>query len=343
MTRVLWLLLLSLELSSCYSLNQAYWFNNAFNSRQSIQEALLRSDLASEDRQKLQLSRAVLKFAVQQGLNAGDSYQHFIPAGPGTVSHLLQAAYPDRLELLTWWFPIVGQVPYLGFFDKNDRDRRALELQNEKYDVSISTVGAFSSLGWFSDPIYASMLRHSDEDFVQTLLHELVHRSFWSRGSAGFNENLAEFVSVKLTEVFLEEQHMESALHEFRLYRQDREKLRLWIIDLKNALDSLYSRSDLLITDKLQKKSQVIEDFRQNLFPKLQTKDGMAAQHRKWNNASILGAALYAPDTARFERALSCLPVKTMHFFLEALKEVEQAYSKAEDSMDSLCGQGRSS
>ncbi|MCX6128168.1 MAG: aminopeptidase, partial [Proteobacteria bacterium] len=131
MTRVLWLLLLSLELSSCYSLNQAYWFNNAFNSRQSVQEALLRSDLASEDRQKLQLSRAVLKFAVQQGLNAGDSYQHFIPAGPGTVSHLLQAAYPDRLELLTWWFPIVGKVPYLGFFDKNDRDRRALELQNE--------------------------------------------------------------------------------------------------------------------------------------------------------------------------------------------------------------------
>ena len=338
MARGLWLLLVSFGLSSCYSLKQAYWFNNAFNGRQAVQEALQRSDITNEDRQKLQLSREVLGFAKQQGLNTGDSYQHFIPAGPGTQSHLVQAAYPDRLEMLTWWFPVVGRVPYLGFFDKADRDAKALELQKE-HDISLGTVGAFSSLGWFSDPIFASMLRRSDEDFIQMLLHELVHRSFWSQGSAVFNENLAEFVSLKLTEIYLRDLRGGRGLQAFLQYRQDREKLRQWIVALKEALRQVYARQDLDREAKLKEKASIIELYRQQHFPKVESIDVQSAKHRDWNNASLLGAALYAPDTERFEKALACLPVPDMRHFLQALQQAERSHDKAEESLDSLCKQ----
>ena len=333
-----WMLwLVSLSLSSCYSLTQAYWFNNAFNSRQTLQEAMVSSELSASERHKLALVGEILVFASQQGLNTGNSYQHFISSGPGTVSYLVQAAYPDRMELLTWWFPVIGKVPYLGFFAKSDRDVKVVELQRQDFDVSLGTVGAFSSLGWFADPIYASMLRHSNEEFVQLLLHELVHRSFWSSGSAAFNENLAEFVSLKLLEIFLLEHRHGEGLKEFKQNRQDRELLRQWIFALKADLEKLYSLKGLDKKTMLLEKNKIIEEYRQHKFPGLQNSDFKAARNRSWNNASILGAALYAPDTEKFEKALSCLPIQDMRNFLIALRQAEHGHDEAETSLKSLC------
>lgn len=340
MGRIGWILALgNLFLSSCYSLQQAYWFNNAFNSRVPVSTVLQRTDLAEADRRKLLLSRQVLKFAEEQGLNVEDAYQHYIPPGPGTVSYLVQAAEADRLELRTWWFPFIGRVPYLGFFNRQARDQKAAELRAEGLDVSLGTVGAFSSLGWFEDPLYNGMLKRRDEDFVQLLLHELVHRSFWSKGSPGFNENLAEFASLQMTEVYLKTQRGGAGLEDLKNYIDDKEQLAQWLSSLRSTLKELYERP-MDRADKLQEKSKIIESFRRDRFPKLKSKDLVGAKDREWNNASILGAALYTPDTKRFQAAFDCLQPAHMGDFLDALRQAEKATPTVDQALDSLCGSG---
>src|SRR5690606_18969091 len=109
----------------------------------------------------------------------------------------------DRLEFVTWWFPVVGSVPYIGYFDKADRDAKATELKQQGYDVSVGGAGAFSSLGWFEDPIFSSMLDRGPADTAHLFIHELTHRTLWIPGSTEFNENLAEYVSYRLTPQYL--------------------------------------------------------------------------------------------------------------------------------------------
>ncbi len=332
-----WILgLCALMLSSCYSLQQAYWFNNAFNSRMPVTDALQQSTLDEAGRRKLHLSRQVLKFAAEQGLNVGDAYQHYIPPGPGTVSYLVQAAAVDRLELKTWWFPFVGRVPYLGFFDREARDAEAQELRADGLDISLGTVGAFSSLGWFADPIYDAMTKRRDEDFIQLLLHELVHRSFWSKGSAAFNENLAEFASLHLAEIYLKVNRGGAGLAELKNYKEEKEKLSQWIFALRDALKELYSKP-MDLDQKLKEKAAIIASFRRERFPEFKTPELAAARDREWNNASILGAALYAPDTQRFQKAFDCLQPDHMGDFLEALREAEDQTSTVDQALDSLC------
>jgi len=331
--------LCALMLSSCYSLQQAYWFNNAFNSRMPVTAVLQQSGLEESAQRKLLLSRQVLKFAAEQGLNVGDAYQHFIPPGPGTVSYLVQAAAADRLELETWWFPFVGRVPYLGFFDRDARDKQAHKLRADGLDVSLGTVGAFSSLGWFADPIYDAMTRRKDEDFIQLLLHELVHRSFWSKGSAAFNENLAEFVSLHLAEIYLQNYRGGAGLADLKNYKAEKEKLSQWIFALRDALKELYSKP-MDLDQKLKEKALIIASFRRERFPELKNRELAAARDREWNNASILGAALYAPDTERFQKAFDCLQPDHMGDFLEALRHAEDRAPTVDQALDSLCSTG---
>ncbi len=337
MHRLFALFVLWFSQSSCYTIEQAYHFNNAFNSRVRVDGALSAKELSPDLRHKLELSRQVLTFARSQGLNTGDAYQHFIPEANAQVSHLVQAAYADRLEAVTWWFPVVGTVPYLGYFEKERRDAKAESLRRQGYDVSLGSVGAFSSLGWFDDPIYASMMKRSDEEFVQMILHELVHRSFWSKGSVTFNENLAEFVSIKLTQVFLEENKAGAGIEGLKLQREDQVQVRRWLESMKSALQDIYVRNDLSHDEKLREKNRVIAEFKEQKFPALKTSAYTYWKLKDWNNASILGASLYSPDIAGFERAAGCLGAFQAGRFLDDLKTAEKQAESADLALEKMC------
>jgi len=231
-----------LTTTSCYTLEQAFRFNNSFNSRVSLREMLNDPELPPDKKAKLELAVQTLNFASYQGLSVGDAYQFVIPETQKAVSYSVQAAKPDKLELITWWFPFAGAVPYLGYFQIEKRDAKAKELREQGYDVSEGTVGAFSSLGWFSDPLYFSMLQRPSPDVTQLLLHELVHRSFWSKGSVTFNENLAEFVSLHMTEVYLKERSREKEWIALKDSLAKQDIFRNWLLAMKAELLSLYAR-----------------------------------------------------------------------------------------------------
>ena len=324
--------------SGCYTLEQAFRFNNSFNTRVALDELLQDESLHPEQRRKLELTRDTLSFAARQGLNVGDSYQYVIPDSTKPVSYSVQAAHPDRLELLSWWFPFAGRVPYLGYFKIETRDDKAKELRAEGYDVSEGTVGAFSSLGWFSDPIYFSMLQRSEPDVVQLLLHELVHRSFWSDGSVSFNENLAEYVSLRMTEAYLKEKGQEKAWMNMQENLKKQAIFRTWLHALKADLATLYARTDLSREEKISAKQILITSYQESKFPDEIAKDYERARRRLWNNASILASTLYLPDMDKFRAAWECLKPINAGAFLTALKQSEAATKDAEQGLAKLCG-----
>jgi predicted aminopeptidase len=164
--------------------------------RQPVEEVLRQAVLSEEEQDKLRLIMQVRLFAMEQlGLHADDSYTTFVDVGGPYVTYNVSAAPKDALHPYLWWFPIVGRVPYKGYFNQEAALRQAHKLEVRGYDTYVRGVRAYSTLGYFEDPILSSMLAYPDFALIDTIIHELVHRTVWVRGSVSFNESLASFAS----------------------------------------------------------------------------------------------------------------------------------------------------
>lgn len=304
--------------------------------RESLDTA--KEKLDKESKEKLEKISKVLSFAASQGLSVGSSYQSFVKVEGESLSYLVQASKPDRFKSVTWWFPIVGRVPYLGFFDEEERDEFANRLREEGHDVATSDVDAFSSLGWFADPVYSTMLRRGEIDLAHLLFHELTHQTLWVKGSVEFNENLAEFIAEKITTLYIksipDEGERGKALMFYQDRRDDLQKFQIWLRSLRAELSDLYE-SKMSTEVILRTKARIIESFRSERRPKFKRYDFVGS--RVWNNASILGAALYNPDRATFERALSCLYPQTAANFFQKLRREVTAETDPFKALDNMC------
>ena len=336
MKHLLALVAIGLNLGGCYVARQALSFNSLYNSRVPV-EAVLHDPMASPRiKSGLALTRELLNFAGTQGLNVESSYRYFVQNDEGGVSFIVQAAESDRLKFVTWWFPFVGSVPYLGFFDRSERDAKARSLREKGYDVHVGRAEAFSSLGWFEDPIYASMLMGGEHDLAHTLLHELTHRTFWAQGSAEFNENLAEYAAQFLTVAFLKSKGREEEVQRYRAEREDKSLFRRWLGQLRDALEQSYALPDQALDMRQEAKRRIFEHALTNL-PAFKTTDYGWIKGAAWNNATVLAAGLYSPDLARFERAHACTGFAPMGVFLSKLKAAEGKDPDGFDALTSLC------
>src|SRR6202044_894608 len=125
-----------------------------------------------------------------------------------------------RFHPKTWWFPIVGRVPYLGWFDRDAAHDFADELREEGWGAGVGAPEAYSTLGWFDDPVLSTMLSDGDEalgELVNVVLHESVHATLYVDGQTRFNESLAEFAAGKLTLTYLDARYG-PASHEEEAY-----------------------------------------------------------------------------------------------------------------------------
>jgi predicted aminopeptidase len=148
-----------------------------------------------DTRRQLLLARQARSFAIHMlGLDAGDSYTSFTQLETDTLAWVLSAAFRDRLESKTWWFPIVGRVPYKGYASEGSAVDAREKLEKDGFDTYLRTTSAFSTLGWFADPLLSSLLRYDDVDLVETILHELSHNHLFVPGQVRFNESFATFV-----------------------------------------------------------------------------------------------------------------------------------------------------
>lgn len=184
--------------SPAYVLRAGYEEARILWRRQPIEQVLAAGAVDAGERAKLELVLAARDFAERQlGLRTGGSYASLSRNDDAAVVYVVSAAERFRLQPYTWWFPVVGRVPYKGFFDLDLARREAARLEAAGYDTYVRPAGGFSTLGWFDDPLLTSQLRLGPEDLVNLVLHELLHTTSYPPGQAAFSESFASFVGFR--------------------------------------------------------------------------------------------------------------------------------------------------
>ena len=154
-------------------------------------------------RAKLRLVLEARRFAVDSlGLPAKNAFTQYTQLDHDTLVLVLSAAYRDRLRPVTWWFPIVGRVPYKGYFDFKLAQEAEREVKDAGYDTYLRPSPAFSTLGFFNDPLLSTTLSDDSLGIVNTVIHELTHNRYYAKGQAVFNESFASFVGSRGAERF---------------------------------------------------------------------------------------------------------------------------------------------
>jgi len=147
-----------------------------------------------ELRDTLALVAPTRDFARGLGLRVGDQYTSYA-AWPGDrVVTSVVATRPGEVEAARFWFPLVGSVPYRGYFDPARAEAEAARLRARGLDTCLVPVPAYSTLGWFDDPVTGPMLRGGPGDLVEMLIHELVHATVYVPSDADFDEGVATFI-----------------------------------------------------------------------------------------------------------------------------------------------------
>jgi predicted aminopeptidase len=163
-------------------------------SRQPIPDLLARPNLDPALRERLELTLAIRDFAAESlGMRVGDAYTTFAEVPREATIYVVSAAHRDRLEAYLWRYPLVGRLPYRGFFQREAADAAAGALAARDLDVDVRQALAFSTLGWFADPLLSTAASEAPVAVADTVLHELWHATLFVPGQATFNESAATF------------------------------------------------------------------------------------------------------------------------------------------------------
>jgi predicted aminopeptidase len=256
--RLLPLLCLPL-VGACYLAKQAEGQLHILLAQRPLEDVLADPEVPAWQKEKIRLVRDVKEFGEREiGLTVSNNYTRFYDTGGRPVSWLVSASAKHRFENHTWWFPIVGTVPYKGFFRRADAVAEARALEADGYDVQLTPVAAYSTLGYFPDPVLSTMVEYSEEDLAALILHELTHGTIYLPGDTNFNEKLASFVGWQGALEFARRRHgAGSAAYERSVRALAREERRARESrELFEKLDSLY-RSDLPRAEKIRRRDQV--------------------------------------------------------------------------------------
>jgi predicted aminopeptidase len=161
-----------------------------------IGSLLARADLPDGLRDRLELALEVRAFASRElGLPDNDSYREYVDLGREAMVWSLVATPEFALAPVQWCYPVVGCATYRGYFDEGDAREAAARLAGDGLDVSVDPVAAYSTLGWFDDPLPSTVLGWSDPDLAGLIIHELAHQRLYVEGDTPFNEAFATAVA----------------------------------------------------------------------------------------------------------------------------------------------------
>lgn len=194
-------------------------------------------------KQKLLFVQEVKRFAIDSlGLNTSKSYETVFDQKGKPVLNIITACKPFELEDYTWSFPLLGEVSYKGFFDTTMLNKEADRLKAKNYDIHIGEVTAWSTLGWFKDPILTNFLKRNDGMLANLIIHELTHGTVYVSSDVYFNENLASFIGHEGAKLFLK-QHYGDTSSLYKAYIQEMKNDKIvsdFVVEQANRLDSLY-------------------------------------------------------------------------------------------------------
>ncbi|GDX83550.1 aminopeptidase [Deltaproteobacteria bacterium] len=303
---------LALGASSCggsYIIKSGFHQAELLSKREPVEAVLAGGTLSAGEEQRLRLFAEVKAFGATLGLRSTHNYGTYARTWDRRIWNL--AACPElSFSAKTWWFPIVGTVPYLGFFTDEDMNTWRVRLQREGLEVSVREVGAYSTLGWFRDPILPAMLRWDEPRIAETVSHELAHATLWIPGSVDFNESFASVVGEAAGDAFLVHKYgAESA--EVQAARDGNHD---WIVfqgllaALYEELDAVYRDSTASDAEKRERKAALYASLDERVLAStLRQKPRWLQLVRTstWNNPRLSQFHTYNSGEGDFARVLA--------------------------------------
>ncbi len=271
--------------------------------RESVDELLATGTLSAGEEQRLRLFQEVKAFGHDLGLSATDNYSGYSRTWTRTIWNV-SACPPLSFEPRTWWFPIVGTVPYLGYFSTEEAHTARVKLENEGYEVHMRVVNAYSTLGWFRDPILPAMMTWTEPQVAETVLHELAHATLWIPGSVAFNESFANVVGQAAGDRFLVHKYGRDSKQVADALEADAD----WLV-FRDILQGLYTELDAVYTgnqpepEKARRKDELYDSLDDRVLASaIRNKPRylQVVRTQTWNNPRLMQFRTYNTGEAEF-------------------------------------------
>lgn len=297
--------------------------------KQPIDKLVHEGWLDTRTRRLLAHVSAIKTFGEAHGLKHTNNYREYVQLDRPNVVWVLSASEPLAFASKEWTFPITGSITYLGYFHREDAEREGARLRREGWDVDVRGASAYSTLGWFDDPVLSSMIYDGDEalgELADVILHESTHATLFIPGQSILNESIAAFVGNTLAGEYLD-QTVGPCSREKRAYMAIEAKAKKRALAMKAAffqLRALYT-SGASDDDKRKRKAEILAPLH--------------SQTRVVNNATLIQYETYGSGEAELARLFEACG-RSWPRWMRTLREAKSIFAKLPSHEDASAALG---
>jgi predicted aminopeptidase len=279
-----------------------------------------------EDKLKNKLSKVkdIRAFAARElGLPDNDSYTTYADLKRPFVLWNVVATEEFSLKPVQWCFPVAGCVNYRGYYSKEDAQAYAAELRAAKYDVEVGGVSAYSTLGWFKDPVLSTFIQYPDGELARLVFHELAHQVVYVAGDSRFNESFAVAVEEAGVERWMALRGDDKTREAYAAYERRKRDFLVLLMKHRKALEANYER-DVSDAEKRKEKAEIFKALKEEYLVLKESWGGYAGYDRWFaeplSNAHLSAIATYHDFVPGFRALLA--EKKSMAKFYEAVRSL---------------------
>jgi predicted aminopeptidase len=307
--------------------------------KQPIQELLADPKTPPPLKERLKLVLSIRQFAEGElRLPVNGQYRDYADLGRHFAVWSVYAAPEFSLKAKAWWYPVVGRLEYQGYFDEARARRFAAKLERKCFDVHVGGVEAYSTLGWFRDPVLNTFLFNDDTDLADLLFHELAHQRLFVGGDTDFDEAFATAVADEGVERWLRTRGDSAELARHRETVKRRQQFLALVSDARARLEKLYASNEsaqsgartrdlscggtCALAEWRRKKTAVFDQLRRD-YAETKSRWGGSTEYDGWFNQPLNNALMNTVDTyyalvPAFQRMLAAQGGDLAKFYKEA-------------------------
>ena len=272
-----------------------------WNRQQSIAAILEDPKAPGPLKERLRLVLEIRAFAEEElKLPANGHYLRYADLGRRFAVWNVYAAPEFSFTARSWWYPVVGRLDYRGYFSEAKARRYAAKLEEQGFDVHVGGVTAYSTLGWFRDPVLNTFVHDEHADLAELLFHELAHQRLFIAGDTDFNEAFATAVAEEGLRRWMESRHDPAAYEQYLAQVRRTDEFVHLVTTARTRLSEIYddsNRGTILSTEeKRREKQRVIEELRMS-YERLKAQWGGRKEYDEWFKQSLNNAQLNTVDT----------------------------------------------
>lgn len=277
-----------------------------FSRQQSIEEILANSKTRPELKQKLEYIQRVRAFASRQlHLPDNNSYRNYVDVERSYLVWNVFSAPELSLEPYQSCFLVTGCLAYRGYFSKPDAQQFADELKQQGYDVFVAGISAYSTLGWFDDPVPNTIMHYSNAHLAGLIFHELAHQKVYVKDDTAFNESFAMAVELEGVKQWLKQAGDPSMYAQYKKDKERRQQFINLLMGTRQELIQLYTSDE---KNKKSKKKTILADLKIR-YAKLKKEWNGDTSYDNWmkqnlNNAHFISVGLYHHYVPAFKKLL---------------------------------------